>query len=160
MGKLFGIGMIAFAGAAMCAPAAAQEAFDACRVFTQPEAEKALGTAAAGEAVNPKVKRPKFIPACAYHGYKDGKPVEARAQFRFAKNAADSQREFEDARMQHQTKPLRIAGSDASFWSGKTGQMHVRKGRAWITISVGPPKVSEREMEPARGLAESLVRKL
>ena len=42
-------------------PAAAQEAFDACDVLTQADAEQALGTAAQGEPVNPKVKRPKVM---------------------------------------------------------------------------------------------------
>lgn len=146
--------------ALVAAPAWAQQAFDACTVFTQADAEKALGTAAAGEKVNPKAKRPRFVPACAYNGFKDGKPVEARAQFRFAKNDADALRDFENARLQFQTKPLRLAGTDASFWSGKTGQMHARRGRTWVTVSVGPPKIADREMEPARQLAEALIRKL
>ena len=149
--------------AAIASPAAAQpslQAFDACQVFTQADAEKALGTAAAGETVNPKVKRPKVVPVCAYNGFKEGKPVEARAQFRFMKNDAEAQRDFDTARLQYQTKPLRITGSDASFWSAKTGQMNIRKGRTWITVSVGPPKLSEREMEPAKALAEALVKKL
>jgi hypothetical protein len=146
--------------AAIAVPAAGQEAFDACQVFTQADAEKVLGTAAAGETFNPKVKRPKVVPVCAYNGFKDGKPVEARAQFRFHRTDADAQREFDSARLQYQTKPLMLSGSDASFWSAKTGQMNVRKGRTWITVSVGPPKVSEREMDPAKNLAEALVRKL
>ena len=152
-------GMLVVTGMAMAVPAAAQD-FDACHVFTQADAEKALGTAAAGETVNPKVKRPKFVPACAYNGFKEGKPVEARAQFRFAKNEAEAQREFDQARLQYQTKPLVIAGSDAAFWSAKTGQMNLRKGRASIALSVGPPKVTDREMEPARALGETLVKKL
>ena len=146
--------------AAIAAPAAAQDAFDACRVFTQADAEKALGTAAAGETASPKVKRPKVVAACAYNGFKDGKPVEARAQFRFHRTDADAQRDFDAARLQYQTKPLVLSGSDASFWSARTGQMNVRKGRTWIMVSVGPPKLSEREMDPAKNLAEALVKKL
>lgn len=153
-------GMLVLAGCAIAAPAAAQDTFDACRVFTQADAEKVLGTAAVGETVNPKVKRPKFVPVCAYNGFKEGKPVEARAQFRFAKNDAEALRDFENARLQYQTKPLMVAGSDAAFWSAKTGQMSLRKGRASMTVSVGPPKVSDREMEPARALGEALVKKL
>ena len=160
MRNMLQAGMLAAAAALLPAVAAAQEAFDACAVFTQADAEKALGTAATGEKPNPKAKRPKFVPACAYNGFKDGKPVEARAQFRFAKKEAELQRDFENARLQQQTKPLTIAGTDGSFWSARTGQMNVRRGRAWITISVGPPKISEREIEAARALAEALVRKL
>jgi hypothetical protein len=145
---------------AIAAPAAGQEAFDACQVFTQADAEKALGTAAAGEVVNPKVKRPKVVPVCAYNGFKEGKPVEARAQFRFHRTDADAQRDFDAARLQYQTKPLMLSGTDASFWSAKTGQMNVRKGRTWITVSVGPPKISERELDSAKSLAETLVKKL
>src|SRR5258708_20001210 len=84
----------------------AQETFDACDVFTQDDAQKALGTAAAGEPVNPKVKRPKVIPACTYNGFKDGKAVAATALFRFGKTDSDPQRAFDHPRMHFQTTPL------------------------------------------------------
>ena len=151
---------LAVLGAALICPTAwAQEAFDACEVFTQPDAEQALGTAATGEPVNPKVKRPKVIPTCTYNGFKDGKPVIASAQFRFGKTDAEAQKAFDDARMQFQTKPMLISGTDA-FWSAKTGQMNMRKGRAWLTLSVGPQKFSERNLDDARKLAEILAKKL
>jgi hypothetical protein len=38
--------------------------------------------------------------------------------------------------------------------------MHVRKGKTWVTLSVGPAKVNERELDQARKLAEILVKKL
>ena len=70
-----GVAAALCAAAAMSPAARAQEAFDACELFTQEDAEKALGTTAAAEPVNPKVKRPKVIPACTYNGFKDGKAV-------------------------------------------------------------------------------------
>jgi hypothetical protein len=147
-------------GAALMSPLAwGQETFDACELFTQDDAEKALGTPASGEPVNPKVKRPKVIPACTYNGFKDGKPVAAMALFRFGKTEGDAQKAFDDARMQFQTKPMLISGTDA-FWSAKTGQMTLRKGRAWVTLSVGPPKLNERDVGEARKLAEILAKKL
>jgi hypothetical protein len=148
-------------GAAFLAPAAwaAEEPFDACEVFTQADAEAALGTTAAGETFNPKVKRPKVIPVCTYTGFKEGKAVAASVQFRFGKTDADAQRAFDDARMQFQTKPMLISGADA-FWSAKTGQMNLRKGRTWITVSVGPPKLNERNPGDAKKLAEILLKKL
>jgi hypothetical protein len=146
--------------ASIAAPVAAQEAFDACDVFTQADAEKALGTAAQGEPVNPKVKRPKVIPTCTYHGYKEGNPVSASAQFRFGKTDSDAQRAFDEHRLHVQTKPLMMTGAEGIFWSSKTGQMNLRKGRTWLTVSVGPPKVGERDMEQARKLAELLLKKL
>ena len=139
--------------------ASAQDAFDACDVFTAADAEKALGTAAAGEPANPKVKRPKVVGACAYSGFKDGKAVAAKAQFRFARSDDEAHRNFEDARLQLQTKPMLISGAEA-FWSGKTGEMHVRKGRTWVTVSAGPAAVNERDAEPARKLAEAISKKL
>jgi hypothetical protein len=149
------------AGAAFLSlPSRAEDAFDACELFTQADAEAALGTTAAPEPVNPKVKRPKVVATCAYGGFKDNKPIEARALFRFGKAEADAQRAFDEHRMQVQTKPLLIRGADASFWSAKTGQMNVRKGRTWLTLSVGAAKPSERDMDQARKLAEILVRKL
>jgi hypothetical protein len=146
--------------AGIAAPVTAQDAFDACDVFTQADAEKALGTAAQGEPVNPKVKRPRVVPNCTYSGFKDGKAVAASAQFRFAKTEPDAQRAFDEHRLQVQTKPLMIPGAEGAFWSAKTGQLNLRKGRTWITVAVGPPKLSERDMEPARKLAELLGKKL
>ena len=140
-------------------PAAAQDAFDACTVFTQADAEAAMGVAAAGEPVNPKVRRPKVVTACTYNGFKDSKPVAAKAEFKFGRTEADASRAFDDARLQFQTKPMFISGAEA-FWSAKTGQMNVRKGRTWIAVSVGGAKPNEREMEPAKKLAEILVKKL
>lgn len=153
-------GLPALAAAlAFTAPAVAQDAFDACDVFTQADAEKALGAAAAPEPVNPKVKRPKVVATCTYNGFKDGKPVAASVQFRFGKTDQDAQRAFDEARLQYQTKPMLIAGSDA-FWSAKTGQFNLRKGRTWVTLSVGPAKTTERDADQARKLAEILVKKL
>ena len=138
---------------------AAEETFDACEVFTAADAEKALGTTAAPEPVNPKVKRPKVIPSCTYKGFKDSKPVAATVQFKWAKTEPEVQRAFDEARLQFQTKPMLISGSDA-FWSAKTGQMNVRKGRMWVAISVGPDRISERDLADAKKLAEILVQKL
>jgi hypothetical protein len=151
---------LAVLGAACLTPAAwAQESFDACEIFTQGDAEQALGVTAATEPLNPKLKRPKVVAICTYNGFKDGKPVIASAQFRFGKTDSDAQRAFDDARMQFQTKPMLISGTEA-FWSAKTGQMNIRKGRAWLTLSVGPQKFSERDLNDAKKLAEILAKKL
>ena len=157
MRMLHALGVWAVIAASM--PAMAQDAFDACLVFTQSDAEAAMGTTAASEPVNPKVKRPKVVATCTYNGFKDGKAVAASAQFRFARSEGDAQKAFDDARMQYQTKPMYISGADA-FWSAKTGQMNLRKGRTWVSLSVGPAKLAEREMGEAKKLAELLVKKL
>lgn len=151
---------IAACGALAGAPCAfAQEAFDACNVFTQDDAEKALGTPAAGEPVNPKAKRPRVVTTCTYTASKDGKALAASAQFKVSRTNDEAARQFEEARLQSQTKPMILSGADA-FWAGKAGQMHVRKGKTWITLSVGPAKVNEREIDQARKLAEILIKKL
>ena len=161
MRVLYAMGVAAALLAAAGGPGArAEDAFDACEVFTQGEAEKALGVTAAAEPVNPKVKRPKVIPACTYSGFKDGKPVAASAQFRFGKTEADAHKAFEDARMQFQTKPILIPGTEAAFWSAKTGQLNLRKGRTWLTLSVGPERLNERDINDARKLAEMLAKKM
>lgn len=143
--------------AAFIAPAMAQP-FDACAVFTQQDAEAALGAAAVGETVNPK-KRPRVVTQCSYSAVKDGKPVAATAQFRFSRSDDEAERAFDDARLQHQTKPMLLTGAEA-FWAGKSGVLHVRKGKAWITLSVGPEKIAERDLNDARKLAEILAAKL
>jgi hypothetical protein len=143
-------------------PAAAQQVqpFDACQVFTQADAEAALGGPAQPPVDNPKVKRPKVVPACTYSGTREGKPVAASAHFRIGKSDAETERAFEDNRLQFQTKPLIIRGADAAFWSARTGEMNVRKGRTWVAVAVGPQKPAERDMEAARKAAEALVKKL
>ena len=144
--------------AAACLPAMAED-FDACNVFTQDDAEKALGAPATGEPVNPKVKRPKVVTSCTYHASKDGKSLAASAAFKVARSNDEAARAFEDARLKFQTKPMLLSGAEA-FWSGKTGEMHVRKGKTWVTLAVGPAKVNEREIDQAKRLAELLVKKL
>ncbi len=164
MGRLKVLGVAAVLGAAALMPvtvraAAQEETFDACDVFTADDAQGILGVAAAAEPVNPKVKKPKIILTCTYTGFKDSKPVAATVQFRFGKTNEEAQRAFDDARLQFQTKPLLISGAE-SFWSSKTGQLNLRKGRVWLTISVGSPKISERDMAEAKKLAEVMVKKL
>lgn len=157
------VGVVAFLGAAAFVPLAAravEETFDACDVFTSADAEAVLGVAAAAEPVNPKLKKPKVILTCTYTGFKDSKPVAAAVQFRFGKTPEEAQRAFEDARLQFQTKPLLISGAESSFWSSKTGQLNLRKGRTWVALSVGSPKLSERDMADAKKLAEILVKKM
>jgi len=145
--------------AAGATSAAAQDAFDACNVFTAADAESAMGTAAAAEPVNPKVKRPKVVLNCTYNGFKDNKPVAATAQFKFARTEGEQQKAFDDARLQFQTKPMYISGAEA-FWSAKTGQLNLRKGRTWVQLSVGPTKVADRDADQARKAAELIVKKM
>jgi hypothetical protein len=152
--------MLFSAALLIAAPAAAEDKFDACDLFTQADAEKAFGAAAQPEALNPKVKRPKVVSSCTYTSVQDGKPVSASAQFRFGKSDVDTQRAFEEHRMQVQTKPLMMPGVESLFWSAKTGQMNLRKGRTWLTVSIGPAALKERDMEQAKKLAELLVKKL
>src|SRR4029078_7657902 len=90
---------------------------------------------------------------------KDGRSLLASAQFRFARTEADMRQSFGDARMELQTKPLSIGGPGA-VCGGKTGQLHMRKGRTWVTLSVGPEKPGDRDVEAARKLAETIPKKL
>jgi hypothetical protein len=141
------------------AGASAEERFDACDILTQADAEQALGTTAAAEPVNPKARRPKVVTSCTYNGFKDGKPVAATAQFRFARSDAEMDQAFEEARLKFQTKPFLLPGAEA-FWSGKLGQMSVRKGRTWVTLTVGPAKAQDRDDAEAKKLAVVLIPKI
>jgi len=141
------------------APAFAEDAFDACTLMTQADAEKALGVTAQPEPVNPKAKRPKVVASCTYFGSSNGQVTSATAQFRFARAEAEAQRAFEEERLKFQTKPMILAGASA-FWSAKQGQLHALKGRTWLTVTVGTAKVADREPERARKLAELLMAKL
>src|SRR5258706_2325977 len=84
---------------------AAEESFDACEVFTQADAEKALGGAAAGEPAhpNPKYKRPKGVPPCTYTGFKDGHPLSASVQVRFGQNQDEAPRPLDANKNPFQT---------------------------------------------------------
>lgn len=153
------LGCVVFFVAA-AAPALAQESFDACEVLTQADAEKALGTTVTGESVNPKAKRPRVVLNCTYTGVnKEGNPVAAQVLFKFARTEGDAQKAFDDARLHFQTKPMYIGGAEA-FWSAKTGQMNLRKGRTWLILSVGSVKTAERDVDQTKRLAELLGRKL
>ena len=150
---------VAAIGAAALIPAAMAQDFDACTVFTLEDAKRVLNPPVEPEPVNPKVKRPKMVPVCTYTGTKDGKPQAATATFKVSKNNDEAAKDFEASRLQFQTKPMLMSGAEA-FWSSKTGQMYVRKGRTAITLAVGSQKPAEREIDPAKSLAEALVKKL
>lgn len=139
--------------------ASAQDVFDACEVFTLAEAQSVLGKGASPEPANPKVKRPRVVTTCSYFASREGQVTSASAQFRSAKTEADLQRAFDEERLQFQTKPMILADGRA-FWSAKQGQLHLLKGRTWLTVTVGSAKAAEREPEPARRLAEQLAKKL
>lgn len=159
MRMLHALKFAALLSVAIATTARGEDVFDACDVFTVQDAQQALGTAASAEPVNPKVRRPKVVATCTYNGFKEGKSVAASVQFRFGRTEDEAHRAFEDARLQFQTKPLLILGYEA-FWSSKTGQMNLRKGNTWITLSVGPARTEERDIDQARKLAEILAKKI
>jgi len=139
--------------------AGAQDTFDACEIFTQADAQKVLGANVDPEPVNPKVKRPKVISTCTWWSSKDGKPVSASANFRFARTEADAQRAFDDEKLKFQSKPMLIGGATA-FWSAKQGALQLLKGRTWLVVAVGGAKPAERDADASRKVAEILVKKL
>lgn len=145
--------------AAPMAAAAAQDAFDACEIFTQTEAQMALGASAQPEPVNTKARKPKVVPVCTWRGAKDGKPISASAAFRFARTEADAQRAFEDEKLKYQTKPMLIGGASA-FWSAKLGTLQFLKGRTWVVVAVGGASPAERDAQASKKVAEALVKKL
>src|SRR5688572_15787757 len=91
--------LAALAMVAVSQPAAAQESFDACNVFTQEDAGKAMAAPAAAEPANPKAKRPKVVLGCTYTSTKDGKPIAATAQFRITRTPDEAAKLFDEARL-------------------------------------------------------------
>ncbi len=53
-----------------------------------------------------------------------------------------------------------LIGGGSGFWSAKQGQLHVLKGRTWLTVAVGGAKPAERDAEASRKLAEAIAKKL
>lgn len=141
------------------ASASAQDTFDACDLFTQAEAQKALGVPAEAEPVNPKAKKPKVVPTCTWLASKDGKAISASATFKFARNDADALRAFEDEKLKFQSKPMLIDGVPA-FWSAKLGNLQFLKGRTWVVVAVGGAKPVERDADASRKVAEAILKKL
>ena len=139
--------------------ALAQDAFDACEVFTQADAKNALGMNVDPEPVNPKARRPKVISTCTWWATKDGKPISASANFRFARSDGDAQRAFGEEKLKFQSKPMLI-GDATAFWSAKQGVVQLLKGRTWVVVTVGGAKPAERDAEAARKVAEVLEKKL
>ena len=139
--------------------ALAQDAFDACEVFTQADAKNALGMNVDPEPVNPKARRPKVISTCTWWATKDGKPISASANFRFARSDGDAQRAFGEEKLKFQSKPMLI-GDATAFWSAKQGVVQLLKGRRWVVVTVGGAKPAERDAEAARKVAEVLEKKL
>jgi hypothetical protein len=137
----------------------AQDAFDACEVFTQADAKNALGMNVDPEPVNPKARRPKVISTCTWWATKDGKPISASANFRFARTEGDAQRAFGEEKLKFQSKPMLI-GDATAFWSAKQGVVQLLKGRTWVVVAVGGAKPAERDAEAARKVAEVLEKKL
>jgi hypothetical protein len=139
--------------------AAAAQDFDACEVFTQADAQKALGVTVEPEPVNPKARRPKVIPTCTWWASRDGKPWSASATFRFARTEDDARRAFDAEKLAFQTKPMLVNGSSA-FWSAKQGTVQFLKGRTWVVIAVGGAKPAERDADAAWKVAGVLEKKL
>ena len=139
--------------------ALAQDAFDACEVFTQADAKNALGMNVDPEPVNPKARRPKVISTCTWWATKDGKPISASANFRFARSDGDAQRAFGEEKLKFQSKPMLI-GDATAFWSAKQGVVQLLKGRTGVVVTVGGAKPAERDAEAARKVAEVLEKKL
>jgi len=152
--------MLAAALAALCTTGAmAQDAFDACDLFTQAEAQKALGMAVEPEPANPKAKKPKVVPTCTWWASKDGKPISASVTFRVARSEADARRAFDDEKLAFQTKPMLMGGASA-FWSAKQGVVQFLKGRTWVVVAVGGAKPADRDADAARKVAELIEKKL
>lgn len=139
--------------------ALAQDAFDACEVFTQADAQNALGMNVEPEPVNPKARKPKVIATCTWWAAKDGKPISASANFRFARTEGDAQRAFGEEKLKFQSKPMLI-GDATAFWSAKQGVVQLLKGRTWVVVAVGGAKPAERDAETAKKVAEVLEKKL
>lgn len=131
-----------------------KDAFDACQVLTQADAEKALGKAVAVPEL-PKGKKPVVSSTCTWMAGED----TVSAQFIGGKTDAEVKKSFDEMRLQFQTKPVMMSGMEG-FWSGKTGRFYALKGRTAVIVALGSPKLNERDAEKSRKIAEFLLNKL
>jgi hypothetical protein len=135
----------------LAAFAQGKDAFDACQVLTQADAEKALGKAVAVPEL-PKGKKPVASATCTWMAGEDS----VSAQFIGGKTDADVKKAFDEMRLQYQTKPVMMTGMEG-FWSAKTGKFYALKGRTAVIVGLGSPKLNERDADKSRKLAESLL---
>ncbi len=138
----------------MAAFGQSKDAFDACQVLTQADAEKALGKPVAVPEL-PKGKKPVPSATCTWTAGEDS----VSAQFIGAKTDAEAKKAFDEMRLQYQTKPLMMSGMEG-FWSAKTGKFYALKGRTAVIVALGSPRVNERDAEKSRVIAEFLLNKL
>ena len=131
-----------------------RDAFDACQVLTQADAEKALGKAVAVPEL-PKGKKPVVSATCTWMAGEDS----VSAQFIGGKTDAEVKKAFDEMRLQYQTKPVMMSGMEG-FWSAKTGKFYALKGRTAVIVGLGSPKLNERDAEKTRNLAISLLAKM
>jgi uncharacterized glyoxalase superfamily protein PhnB len=153
--------LIIFAVSAAACLAQTPKDFDACRIFTAEDAEKALAVAVKKDVVNSKVKnKDKAVMACSYSSESgDAKPLQVAAVlFRFARSDEEAKRIFSESRLEVRGRPMIIARAD-TFWDEKLGQLNVLKGNVWLTVNAGPAGLQKREPEAAKKLAEALIPK-
>jgi hypothetical protein len=131
-----------------------KDAFDACQVLTQADAEKALGKAVAVPEI-PKGKKPVASATCTWMAGEDS----VSAQFIGGKTDADVKKAFDEMRLQYQTKPMMLSGMEG-FWSARTGKFYALKGRTAVIVGLGSPRLNERDVEKSRNLAVSLLNKM
>jgi hypothetical protein len=154
--------LIMFAVSAAACMAQTPKDFDACRIFTAEDAEKALAVAVKKDVVNSKVKsKDKTALACSYSSESgDVKAFQVAAVlFRFARSDEEAKGLFSESRREVRGRPMIIAGAD-TFWDEKLGQLNVLKGNVWLIVTAGPAGQQKRESEAAKKLAETLIPKI
>jgi uncharacterized glyoxalase superfamily protein PhnB len=154
--------LIMFAVSVAACLAQTPKDFDACRIFTAEDAEKALAVAVKKDVVNNKARsKDKAVMACSYSSEPgDAKPPQAAAVlFRFARSDEEAKRMFSESRLEVRGRPMIIARAD-TFWDEKSGQLNVLKGNVWLTVNAGPPGQQKREPEAAKKLAAALIPKI
>jgi hypothetical protein len=139
---------------ALCLAQGAKEAFDACAVLTQTDAESVLGKPVVAPEP-PKGKKPAPSATCTYLAGDD----TVSAQFAAGKTDAEAKKAFDEMRLQFQTKPVMMTGMEG-FWSGKTGKFYALKGRNSVIVALGSSRLNERDADRSRKLAELLLGKL
>jgi hypothetical protein len=132
-----------------------KDAFDACQVLTQADAEKALGKAVAVPEL-PKGKKPVVSATCTWMAGDDS----VSAQFMGGKTDAEVKKAFDEMRLQYQTKPVMLASGMEGFWSAKTGKFYALKGRTAVIVGLGSPRLNERDADKSRNLAIALLEKM
>lgn len=136
---------------------------DACTYLTQSVANATLGSGAEKGAGSNTSSDDVSVSTCTYTSASDG-TLESIKNLRSASllvraplsqaGVNSNKQPFDPIKSGNQT----VTGyGELAFWDPQLGQLNVYKGGAWLIMTVGPAKPTERTLDDAKKFADKIV---